>query len=354
MTKHYAENQRKGSTMFRTSLILDAVLSLHHHLSQNLVGPSNSTSLSPLIMHLAPLILDTSPSVRAVVLDIFDDLSPQVVPKEALQAHLPMLLLYIQNAMTHIQRDIRSDSTKFLAWMLDINGREVVRLSWTKLLASYAGLLGWSTGSQETSRIRLSRGSSVVGDVNVTARHVETLFSLVSVGISDTTLDLRRSRVKTVDYSIQSMWLQHHLIHCYLLPTHSAPFAHLNLFTSCESDPLMASHDVSSRRAHFRGCLSSFLQYLHDLSAELMPSDLSRHPRQNVADDLCVSIIRILALIKEVYLDDENDDPVGRLWKTHWRRCIAKISSLVDARMRIEGSRKVVREWELANISISS
>jgi Rix1 complex component involved in 60S ribosome maturation len=335
-----------------SKLTVDAVVSLHNHLSQNLTGSANSTSLSPLITHLAPLILDTSSSVRSAVLELLADLSPQIVPNEALQAHLSMLLLYIQSAMTHIQSDIRSDSTKFLNWTLDIGGSEVVRASWTKVLDSYAGLLGWTVGGRETSRIQLARGSSILGNVNVTARHVRTLFSLLSIGLSETSLNTKRSRPKIINYlNIKSMSLQHPLIECYLPPTHSDPFSYLNLFNSRQTDLQLSSHDVPSRRTQFESYLSSLLVYLHDLSAEVIPSNLSRQPNQTVIDDLQITIVQVLGLIKRVYIDIEMEDQLKQLWKREWKQCISKISVLVDARTQTKGSRKLVREWELANIS---
>jgi Rix1 complex component involved in 60S ribosome maturation len=333
--------------------IIDAVVSLHHHLSQNLAGSANSTSLSPLITHLAPLILDTSSSVRSALLELLADLSPQIVPKEALQAHLSMLLLYIQSAMTHIQGDVRSDSTKFLTWILDIGASAVVRGSWTKVLASYAGLLGWTVGGPEKSRIQLARGSSVLGNVNVTARHVGTLYAFLLTGISESSSN-RRSRPKIVRYvTTKSMSLQHPLIECFLLPSYSAPFAHLELFSSGQTDPQVSSHDFLSRRIQFEPYLAPLLVHLYDLSAELVPSDLSRQPNQAVIDDLRITIIRILSLIKQVYLDVDLDDQTKIPWEKEWKRCTSKISALISARAQSEGSRKLVREWELANISSS-
>ena len=263
-----------------------------------------------------------------------------------------MLLLYIQSAMTHIQSDIRSDSTKFLNWTLDIGGSEVVRASWTKVLDSYAGLLGWTVGGREMSRIQLARGSSVLGNVNVTARHVRTLSSLLSIGLSETSLNTKRSRPKIINYlKTKSMSLQHPLIECYLLPTHSNPFHYLNLFNSRQTDLQLSSHDVPSRRTQFESYLSSLLVYLHDLSAELIPSNLSRQPNQTVIDDLQITIIQVLGLIKRIYIDIEMEDQLKQSWEKEWKQCISKLSVLVDARTQTKGSRKLVREWELANIS---
>ena len=290
--------------------------------------------------------------MRSALLELLVDLSPQIVPKEALQAHLPMLLLYIQSAMTHIQSDIRSDSTKFLNWTLDIDGPAVVRESWGKILASYSGLLGWTVGGREKPRIQLARGSSFIGNVNVTARHVATLYVFLCTGISETTSTTRQSRPKTINYNTtKSMSLQHPLIGCYLLPSHSAPFAHLSLFSSGQIDPQLSSHDVTSRRTQLESDLIPLLGYLHDLSAELVPTDLSRQPNQAVIDDLRITVIKILGLIKQIYIDVEPDDQLKRLWEKHWRRCVSKTAALVEARTRSEGSRRLLREWELANIS---
>jgi hypothetical protein len=331
--------------------MVDAVSSLHSHLSQNLTGSSNSTSLSPLISHLAPLILDTSSQVRSALLELFEHLSPGVVPKEALQAHLPMLLLYIQSAMTHIQSDIRSQSTKFLAWILDVGGTEVVKASWTKILATYAVLLGWTTDGREKARIQLDRGSSMIGNVMVTNRHVSILYLLLSRGISDVSAS-KPSRPKHLNYNAAKLTtLQHPLIECYLLPTHSAPFAHLNLLSSTTTDPQISSHDITSRRVQFScNYLKPLLIYLHDLSAELVPSDLSRQPNQDVVDDLRITIVRILGLVMQAHVDVESDEQQTKAWEKDWRRCISKVSSLIEARSRREGSRRLAREWELTGI----
>jgi Rix1 complex component involved in 60S ribosome maturation len=350
MTKHYAENQRKGNPSAATlAKRIDAVTSLHTHLPQNLIGTANSTSLSPLVAHLAPLILDTSSSVRSVLLELLGDLSPQIVPKEALQAHLPMLLLYIQSAMTHIQADIRSDSTKFLAWTLDIGPEEVVRGSWTKLLSSYSALLSWSMDSREKMTVKLARGgTSVVGNINVTARHVEILYKLLDAGLSTTSSPTKEARAKTYGFeSVKSITLQHPLIQCYLMPTYSSPFASLNLFSSGQVDLQTSSHDIPSRRAQFEQVLSPLLSYLHDLTAELGPSGPSRQPNQSVIDDLSVSIIRIMAIIHHVY---QSEEPEKQHSHKQWKRCTSKMSNLIESRSQSDGSRRLTREWELGNL----
>jgi hypothetical protein len=248
--------------------------------------------------------------------------------------------------MTHIQSDIRSDSTKFLTWILGVGNTE----AWGKILASFTGLLGWSIAGQEKSRIQLSRGSeSVVGNVNVTGRHVTALWEFLFAGISGTSSHAKNARTKTIDYTkCKSIQLQHPLIECYLLPSHSAPFAHFNLFSSPSSEPeTQSSHDISSRRTQFeQQYLGPLLAYLHDLGAELIPADLSRQPNQTAMDDLRVSVIRILSLVKHVYIDNDMEQDGKRGWENDWKRCIGKLRKLVEARTQSEGSRRVVREWE--------
>ena len=336
--------------MGRELIIVDAVTSLHSHLSQNLSGSSNSTSLSPFVNHLAPLILDTSSLVRSALFELLSDLSPGVVPNEALQPHLHMLLLYIQSAMTHIQSDIRSHSTKFLAWLLDIGGAEIVRTSWTNILATYAGLLGWTSDGREKARVQLDRGSSMVGNVAVTMRHVSTLYTLLSLGISEVSVS-RQSRPKILHYdTTQSAILQHPRIECYLLPTHSAPFAHLNLFRSVSADPAISSHDVYSRRIQLgSNYLKPLLVYIHDLAAELVPSDLSRQSNQEVVNDLRVTVVKIVGLVKQVYVGGELDERT-KPWEKDWKRCISKVASLVEAGGRVDGSRRLARAWEMMDI----
>ena len=327
---------------------VDAVLSLHNHLSLNFNGVTNSTALSPLITHLAPLILDTSSPVRGALLDSLNDLSPNYVPRESLFPHLSTLLLYIQSAMTHIHSPVRSDSTKFLAWTINIGGEEVVRSAWTKILASYAGLLGWTIKGEEKSRIQLSRGSSILGNVVVTCRHITTLYTFLSAGILQKR-ETGHRKAKVVKYATgNGIEIQHSLMEAYLLPTHSAPFAYLNLFSSPLVEGQVSSHDVPSRRTQFEGYISSVLSYLYDLTAELVPSEMSRRGDQTQVDELRVSVVRILGLIKMVYREDEEGGK--KKWDKEWKRCLAKMNSLMEMKARSVGSRKLFREWELAGL----
>jgi len=328
--------------------LLDAVTSLHTYLAHNLTGGTNTTSLSPLIAHLAPLILDTSSQVRSELLKLLDDLVPQVVSKAALKPHLSMLLLYIQSAMTHIQNDIRSDSTKFIAWALDVGEIDVIRESWSKVLSSYAGLLGWSSDGRDKTRVQLSRAGGIASNIKVTSRHLNTLYTFISLGISDIQKDTQKRRPPIYSYeTTQYLPFYHLLTENYLLPGHSAPFAHLNLFGQAPGEQL-SSLDVTSRRQVFGKYLDPVLRYLHDLAAENVNADISLH-RNPVAMDLCISIIRILSIIKRAFFDVEDQEP-RKEWEKEWNRCLKKLSGTMDGVAAGEGTRKLLYEWEAAGL----
>lgn len=88
----------------------------------------------------------------------------------------------------------------------------------------------------------------MIGNVTVTNQHVSTLYSLLSLSISEMLVS-KPSRPRILSYNTtQTEILQHPQITCYLHPSHSTLFAHLNLFTSSSADPEVSPRDVHSRR----------------------------------------------------------------------------------------------------------
>jgi hypothetical protein len=76
---------------------------------------------------------------------------------------------------------------------------------------------------------------------------------------------------------------------------------------------------------------------------------MSRQGNQGPVDELRISIVRILGLIKVVYRDEEEEGEKKK-WDKEWKKCVAKMSSLMEIKTRGEGSRKLFREWELAGL----
>jgi pre-rRNA-processing protein IPI1 len=263
--------------------------------------------------------------------------------------------------MTHIHPPIRADSTKFLAWTLNVGGEQVVRETWCKLLEGFSGLLGWSVQGGEKARIQLARGGSILGNVVITSRHISTLSILLSLGLSQSEEKSHR-KARTLKYGSgmghsNRTIIQHPWMEAYFLPSHSAPFAYLNLFTSPLLTNQQSSHDIPSRRIQFTEYIPPLLNCLYDLAAELGP-DVGRQGNQVQVDELRVAIVRILGVVKGVYREEDEVGEQGKRgkgsWEKEWKRCIGKVRGLIEGRTRSEGSRKVIREWELANLDSDS
>jgi Rix1 complex component involved in 60S ribosome maturation len=304
--------------------------------------------------HTGPLILDTSSSVRSELINLLRDLFPTLISKEPLQAHIPMLALYIQSAMTHIRPDIRKDSTKFLTWLLNIGALQIVRGSWSKLVSSFAGLLGWVLDGPEKLSVQLVRGSTLSAPIETTARHVQSLHDFLVAGLREKSSDVQLGiRPETIMYTSQSSFCpQHPLMHCYLLPSSSSAFAHLNLFSAAPVESQLLFHDVASRRKHFSAYVKPLLMYLHDVATQYKPLSLSRQPNHTVIDDLYCTIIRLLGLIMEVYIDRHGDDQPKKSWDALWTKCVKRVSDIVDMGEGVKGTRRLQREWELSNIDV--
>ena len=126
-----------------------------------------------LVPRLAPLILDLSDSVRAQLLTLLAQLRPADT-----RIHMSLLLLHIWSAMSHIDPDIRNDSTKFLAWALAAAPAETLANGgWGKGLGALSGVLGFAADAGP-------RG--IKGSKNI-MRHLGVLkeFLVIGMGAED-------------------------------------------------------------------------------------------------------------------------------------------------------------------------
>lgn len=128
LLSHHAAATRKDSLAFLTS-----------HLRRVAVPPAT------ILPKLAPLILDPSLGVRSQLLGLLKEFRPD---EARLQMH--MLLLHVWSAMSHIDPDVRRDSTGFLGWALDVAPEETMANGgWEKGLRALAGCLeGGGVGRQ--------------------------------------------------------------------------------------------------------------------------------------------------------------------------------------------------------------
>ncbi|KAI5858004.1 putative rRNA processing protein Ipi1 [Tricharina praecox] len=137
-----------------------------HYLSLHL--PSSPLPSAILLPKLAPLIQDPSSSVRAALLSLLTTL-----PARDARLHLPPILLHIWSAISHIQPDVRADSTGFLQWALRAAPRETLAHGgWEKGLIMFVGLMGFGDASVAAG----SKGAKAV------LRHLGVLREFLEVG----------------------------------------------------------------------------------------------------------------------------------------------------------------------------
>ncbi|KAF8250438.1 hypothetical protein K440DRAFT_493618, partial [Wilcoxina mikolae CBS 423.85] len=94
LLSHHASQTRKDSLSFLTT-----------HL-RHITIPS-----ATILPKLAPLILDPNDAVRTQLLVLLKEFRPA----EA-RLQMPLLMLHVWSAMSHIEPDVRRDSTGFLGW----------------------------------------------------------------------------------------------------------------------------------------------------------------------------------------------------------------------------------------------
>jgi pre-rRNA-processing protein IPI1 len=184
-TNHTATSFRSKSIVLSAQSLASAAPSLaaqlHHHatlLSHHspqtrreslsfLSAHVPSLTPSTLLPRLAPLLLDPSNAVRNALLLLL-----QKLPPREMTLHMNLLLLHVWSAMSHIDPDIRNDSTRFLGWALGVGRAETLGGGgWGRGLAALAGVLGFA-------------GERSVGGAAGRLRHLEVLREFLAVGVT--------------------------------------------------------------------------------------------------------------------------------------------------------------------------
>ncbi|KAI5778703.1 hypothetical protein EDC01DRAFT_756486 [Geopyxis carbonaria] len=166
------------STSFRSKAIVLASQSLRaaapsadtqltHHLSllTHHASSVRKESLQHLLAHLppasalprlAPLVLDTSASVRTALHALLVAVA-RADPAGA-RLHVRALLLHIHSAMSHIEPDIRGDSSRLLAWALGVSrAGTLAEGGWAVGLGALAGLVEPPSGKQTLRHVGVLR-----------------------------------------------------------------------------------------------------------------------------------------------------------------------------------------------------
>lgn len=95
---------------------------------------------------MLPLISDSSTPVRSQLLKLFEEL-----PEDQVGQSTDQIILYIRAGMTHLSADISNDALRFMDWLLDVAGDELVSCpgGWLKTLNTFCATMGWSTTAKK-------------------------------------------------------------------------------------------------------------------------------------------------------------------------------------------------------------
>lgn len=214
------------------TLNLEKKLSLckHHNISvrkdtlislqQEITKFFNTQFISKIIKSIIPMICDHERQVREELMKLFEIIAINDV--NLLKLYLKPILLFINNAMTHILLGIQIDSGKFLKIMLKYCKDEVVKQSWLKLLKGLFTILGWKFSSDNNPSIEtLSNNINNAIDIDKNLKrkniNLEALIDLIKAGCFNT-----HEEICLPTDSI---------LYKYIIPKYPHPYQHLNLFS---------------------------------------------------------------------------------------------------------------------------
>uniref|UniRef100_A0A060TGP2 Pre-rRNA-processing protein n=1 Tax=Blastobotrys adeninivorans TaxID=409370 RepID=A0A060TGP2_BLAAD len=148
---------------------------------QTLCSTRSIRVTSALVTAISPLIVDLSKSVRDTVLELLKSLDAS-----ELSSHISHMMLYVHSAMTHLDSDVRGQSTEFLSFMLDINSDEVCRLAFSKTLSCFFPLLGWDVDTGDQTHNRLAATAATVSFAKGKAQlaHIQCLDKFLRAGLN--------------------------------------------------------------------------------------------------------------------------------------------------------------------------
>ncbi|KAI9786388.1 MAG: rRNA processing protein [Geoglossum umbratile] len=244
---HHSSSHRRDSLAHLTSTIRSLP-----------IGSPLPQPLSTFLPKLLPLILDASSSVRSQLLGLL-----KALPQEEIAAHTDRILLFVQSAMTHLAADIRSDSTGFLEWALDVIGEEAVSssLGWVKTTKCFIALLGWERDVKMAGGVGRATFSKAGEETKTIVKHLQVFSQFLTVGLlptndvpgsPDDAMDTELTHYQTLIST--NLLLPNPTTPQHLIPKTSNCYAHLNLFTvaTTGTEIIGMAEDCEARRRELR------------------------------------------------------------------------------------------------------
>ncbi|KTW29827.1 hypothetical protein T552_01031 [Pneumocystis carinii B80] len=252
-----------------------------------------------------PLMIDEESGVRgalrSLLLTIFTE------KEELIEPHILFMILYIHSAMTHILPDVRNDSTKILAWLLEIQGECVVKYAWEKFLNTFSVLFGWKNEENTANTAKTVLLFKPTFSQESRYQHFKAFDIFLKKGLYS---NKENDHVIPNIYINQTRYLSginHPMVSKYLgRPLKSSPYFHLSLFSQVNNISKKVYKDVWSRLMLFYSYLPGLLSYLQGTWFELLPSSMDS--LSFITIKTCILIISILdhinLVLKKVKVDD--------------------------------------------------
>ncbi|KAF2458348.1 Rix1 complex component [Lineolata rhizophorae] len=219
---------------------------LAHILSAIALAPASAPA-ALIVPKVAPLLLDSSSSVRGATLAVLRALTTEDV---ALRA--PKLLLYARAGATHLSGEIKDFALDVLSFLLQSAGEETVSCpgGWVKTVGCLVTVLRWSGKSGATNG--MGQGVGVVGrDAKLLVKQLGALTSVLEVGLGVTSDKMDKDGIpKRRVFWPPTFPVYHAYQHA--MPSWSRPYARLNLFGRPPDSDDARYEDTGERRRVFR------------------------------------------------------------------------------------------------------
>lgn len=196
--------------------------------------PNNPVGTYAILEALLPLITDKSSSVRIPLLCLF-----RALPHIEVASHADRVSKWVRLGMLDLSAEVRHDALKFMDWLLDAAGEELLNLAggWSKTLEAFMKMMAWkidapskATGSW-TSAPKTTFGAEAGGSSY--AAQITTLTKFIVLGLEQ--------QPPPVPLTNEQKWQ-----HTYSRPQGPNPFGHLQIFGPLQDGKICA--DVEDRQ----------------------------------------------------------------------------------------------------------
>lgn len=247
LTKHHSSTTRKE--------VLKSIL---------LQLPSNPSLYKQILSSIMPLVHDSSQQVREEVASLLQKCAE--TQSGLLDLHITSVILFVHSAMSHIQPDIRSSSTKFLDIVLQHALEAVARSYFVKTLRSFFTIMSWNLRDDKKSLSLAVTTSSSIGGTSKKARvgHLAVLLRFLESTLFQ----------KTAETTLVPINYIHPQTSHYMLPTNPHPYASLKLFTQ-ETPQADDMFSLASLESLATDNLDTRRKIVHDVFQEPLRKNLT-------------------------------------------------------------------------------